>query len=169
MATKLPAETVRLITETACACYQERLDKAVQENKDNRLHNTKLLLERYQELKAFSENAVYDAQQVAELQTITELMGMTGRSSALIVESLESSTAKTSTLISHIDKMLDFYREHNEEPRRWSVVKGMYLDNPRKKAGELADMLFCDESTIYRLNRAAIKDLSTLFFGVILE
>lgn len=169
MAAELSKETVRLITQCAIDVYQQQVDKAQAAAKDSRLHNTKKLLENYQELKAFSENAVYDAERVAELQTITELMSMSSRSSSLVTESIKTSVAKTAAMMAHIDKMLNFYREHNEEPRRWDVVKAMYLDNPRKKAGELADMFFCDESTIYRWNRAAIKDLSTLFFGVVLE
>ena len=49
--------------------------------------------------------------------------------------------------------------------RKWETIRYLYLDENEKTVQDLAKMYYVDERTIYRYNRAALQDLSALFFG----
>ena len=171
---------LRKITETASLVaidsYRKEAEKARQENKDRRLYNTRLLMEKYRGLVKYAEDAVYEVSQIdedMELQSLIELMENRGDYTALSVECIQERVARTKVVLHHINKMLEFYcfrcesSGKQEIKRKWETIKFLYLDEKEKTVQELAEKFFVDERTVYRYNRTALQDLSALFFGSI--
>lgn len=175
---KLTDEQRREIIETASrvaiAQYHKETDRQKKAIKDRRLHNTKLLMERYREFVIHSKSAVYDAAQVdddTDFDTLLDLMGLGDGGRQLSVASVQESAARTRILVHHIDQMLDYFKcrceksRKSEDARRYRVIKGMYLDESEKMAQELADEETVDVSTIYKDAKMAMQQLSALIFG----
>ena len=148
------------------------VEKHREQNRDRRLHNTKMLMEKYRGFVVHSESAVYDALQVdgdEELRDIMELMdcGEKGFS----VESVRQSVARTRILVHHVNRMLEFYEyrcknsKKSEDARRFRVIKAVYLDEENKTPETLAEEEHVEVRTIYRDLKAAIQELSALIFG----
>jgi len=185
MATKDKSENISLtnaqlkkITEVASQAaieaYRKEIEVVRQENRDKRLYNTRLLLEKYRGLVKYSEDAIFDAIQLdedMELQTLIELMGAGKESVSLSVESIQERTGKVRVILNHVTKMLEYYRfrcESSGKPevvRKWETVYYLYLADNEKTVQELAEAFYVDERTVYRYNRAALQDLSALLFG----
>ncbi len=158
----------------AIEAYRKEIEKERQENRDKRLYNTRLLMEKYRGMVKYAEDAVYEASQVdddLELQELVELMSTSKDSYSLTVESIQERVGKVRVILDHVTKMLDFYRHRCETSgkpeiiRKWDTVRYLYLEEEEKTVQDLAEMYFVDERTIYRYNRAAMQDLSALFFG----
>lgn len=174
----ISAAQLKKITETASLvaidAYRKKVERERQENRDKRLYNTRLLMEKYRGMVKYSEDAVYEASQLDddfELQTLVEMMS-TGRDSySLSVESIQERVGKVRVILDHVTKMLDFYHHRCQSSgkpeimRKWDTINYLYLIEDEKTVQELAEMYYVDERTVYRYNRAALQDLSALFFG----
>ena len=91
----------------------------------------------------------------------------------LTVESIQVRAARTRIILSHVNKMLEFYHHRcslsgkTEIERKWLVIYHLYVSNDEKTIAELASEFCVDERTVYRYNRMALEELSALFFGSI--
>ncbi len=168
---------IRLAAETgaqaALKAYREESERIKRENADRRLRNTKLLLRNYRAFKAHAENAVYSAQEVDEnAYDIIDLMSDRSNDSNVFVESIKCSIIRTVTIVNHIDTMLKLYEAycnntHNpEDQRRWSVICGVYINDPPKTIKQLANDFVCTERTIYRDIDDACEKIAALIFGI---
>lgn len=170
----MTADDIKLISETAAKVAvseykkQEEIGKA--EFADKRIHNTKLLLKNYRQLKAHCEQAVFDsAQAVSTSDVVRELMSL--RESSTIT-AIVTSVQKTHTLLVHVDKCLNIYKTQceiygKEQDRRgWRVINAMYLADEKQTAEELAELEFVEKRTIYHDIERAVEALSALLFGV---
>ena len=134
---ELRREIVELVIET----YHKEQEKERKARRDNRLHNTKLLMEKYRGFVIHSESAVYDAAHVQDDN------------------------------LHHIDRMLRFYEycctssRKPEDARRLRVIKALYIDEEKKSMDEIAAAEHVDTRTIYRDHNAALQELSALLFG----
>lgn len=176
----LSREIIKTIAQTASDValkrYKEEYNKDKEVQRDNRLYNTRLLLERYKGLVEYSEEAVSDAMQIDDddiLEELLELMNRGKSSSILSVESIQERAARTRIIVDHINKMLEFYRFHcessskNEVLRKWETIYYMYLGDITMNALEIAEKIGVEERSVYRYQKSAIQDLSALFFGVV--
>lgn len=159
--------------KAALAAYKREAERTVHERVDRRLHNTELLLKNYRMFKSHAENAVYSAQDIDEdAYDIIDLMSDRGNDSDMVVESIKQSVARTATIVSHIDTMLNLYRTYcitsgtPEELRRWDVVSGLYIEEPPKTIRQLANDHICTERTIYRDIDDAYGKIAALIFGI---
>ena len=142
----------------------------------SRFQNTKLLLEKYKGLEEHSKGAVQSASQVDDDMDLEELVhimkGYDERYEAS-VPSIMKSAAFTSTVVHHVQRMLDFYKrccdvsQKPEDSRRYRVIHYLYLAEPeeRKSFQQIADQEMVDISTIYKDHKLALRQLSALFFG----
>lgn len=162
----------------ACEQFEARLAEQEQSYRDKRLHNTKLLLERYRGLSRYRDEAVYNAAQINDDDMIEELfdaMSCGNKRYELAVDAIQERAAQVAVILHHVDKMLEFYKKDclasrkGEIVNKWKTIQAMYLDENEKSAEELAGEMFVDERTVYRYQKAAVQDLSTLFFGIIVE
>ena len=176
---RLSAEQLKKITETASRVaieeYHKEFDRCRQENRDKRLYNTRLLMEKYRGMVKYSESAVHDAAQLEDDLTLQVLLDVMRRSydsnTTLSVQSIQERAGKVRIIIDHVTRMLDYYKFRCKSSgkveilRKWEVIKALYLDEEIKTVQDLAEAYFVDERTIYRYTRAALQDLSALFFG----
>lgn len=169
---------LKKITETASLvaieAYRKEVERERLENRDKRLYNTRLLMEKYRGMVKYAEDAVYEARQLDddfELQALVEMMSTGKDSYSLSVESIQERVGKVRVILDHVTKMLDFYHHRcemsgkQEIMRKWDTIRYLYLDEDEKTVQDLAEMYYVDERTVYRYNRAALQDLSALFFG----
>ncbi len=162
----------------ACEQFEAKFAEQEQVYRDKRLYNTKLLLERYRGLSRYRDKAVFDAAQIDDDKMIKELfdaMSCGNKSYELTVDAIQKRAAQVAVILHHVDKMLEFYKKDclasrkDEVVNKWRTIQAMYLDENEKNAQELAGEFFVDERTVYRYQKAAVQDLSTLFFGIIVE
>lgn len=170
--TQLTPELKREIVELTIETYRKEAEKQKEARRDRRLHNTKMLMEKYRGFVIHSQSAVFEATQVDEdkhFNDLLELMDSGGRGSS--VESVRESAARTHIMVQHIQRMLEFYEfccnrsKKPEDARRLRVIKALYIDEDKKTPEELAKMECVDVRTIYRDNQAALNELSALLFG----
>lgn len=173
----LPAYVVKQISEVAAAKAVERYTLAEQENrarlKDRRLNNAKLLLRKYKLLKEYSNNAIYDANQIAD-ESMVEIMDAMGMSAGEVrkIESIQRNVIATNMIMEHVKTMLEVYEglckasQKPEAKRRWRVVTGMFLADDIKSAQEIADIEHISVSMVYTDVDNACDELSSLFFGL---
>ena len=139
---------------------------------DKRLHNTKLLLRNFRLFKAHVQNAVFDsAAEENPLQILRDMM-MPGRSDSIIVESIKKSSARTATIVYHIEKMIRIYHAYcaesgrSDDVRRWRIIDALYISDHRQSISELAAAECVVDRTIYKDIDAACDTLAPLIFGI---
>ena len=69
-------EIIGITSQVAIEKYQKAMENHRKEARDRRLHNTKLLLERYRSFVVHSESAVYDATQVEDDMDFESLLDL---------------------------------------------------------------------------------------------
>lgn len=150
---------------------EDERNKKIAEMPDLRLHNVKLLLRNYRLLKAHAENAVYEWPCDETPQEILESL-MIGRDDTVKVESIKKSAARTSIIVRHMETMMNLYHAYcvtcgsDGELRRWRVVSGLYIEEPRRTAPELAKTERVVERMIYKDVDAACETIAALMFGI---
>lgn len=136
---------------------------------DRRLHNTRLLLRTYRELREFCSNAVYERTSLKAEDVMEDIMSMRG--DHVIIESIKASAERTMLTVEHVDKMLNVYRiccsqSSPENRRRYKVIKAMFINKEEMKIGEISKKFSVDKSTIYKDVEIAVERLTPLFFGI---
>lgn len=148
-------------------------ERTAKDQRIRRLHNTKMLLRIYRELKAHSDNSIFEISQITDEDVFDVLSLMTsGRLNPEIeVESIKNSAARTRIIIEHIDNMLALYTQRcsrygrAEECRRDRVIHAMYIDEPPMTAQEIAGIEQVDLRTVYKDVDSACEKLSAYIFG----
>lgn len=153
---------------------QQRLTQA--ERADRRLRNTKLLLRNYRCFKDHCESAIFEAKLHADESSesffdVMDTLDLSG-SSALYVESIKRSAARTLIIVKHIDNMLRLYdiycvqSRNPEEERRNKVIHGLYIDENCLSIKDLSEYLHVTDRTIYRDIDIACERIAALIFGI---
>lgn len=161
---------------------KNREDKK-QKQFDTRKFNTQLLLQNYRNMKTHISNSVYSSEQIKLLERerkefkidFDEPMDDT------YIKSIIKSKITTRILIEQVDVFLNYYKTKcqnspkEEERRRWEVINLLYVaekdefGNKIEKSvpfEEIADILHTTTRTVNRDKKAAIRELSVLFFGI---
>ena len=176
---QLTAEQRREITELASRVAIEQYHKEADRNRkairDKRLHNTKLLMEKYRGFVEHSKSAVFEATQIdddTDFETLmSDLMGGDGTGKIPTVRSIQESAAHTRIIVHHIDHMLEYYKfrcEHSpkpEEMRRYRTIYYLYIADDEKNAQQISEIENVDITTVYRDLKAGLRQLSALIFG----
>lgn len=154
------------VAADAMIISQRRTEK---EKVDRRLHNTDLLLRNYRTLKACCENAVYESKKEEVTEVLDDIMTM--KDDKVIVESIKSSSKRTTIMVRHIDKMIDVYRIYcgkmsEKDKRRYKVIKSLYISKQPMTIAEISKKFGVSKVTIYDDIKIAKERLSSLFFGV---
>lgn len=138
-----------------------------------RLHNTRLLLANYRNLKEHVSGAVYKGRAMKE-SALDILDGLDKHEleDNYYIDSIKQTQQRTLIILAHIDEMLNLYRiscEQSgkpEEMRRYRVLYATYIDPERKSAEEIASENHTQIRTYYSDLGKAIKPLSALLFGI---
>ena len=139
------------------------------EQRDRRLHNTRLLLKHYREFKEHCKQGVYDSRLV-ETDSDIMLSLMSVKDDSVFLQSVTTSILRTRTLIEHMDNMLSVYKsiakdEGEVEQRRYKIIRETYITAKKKTTKELAEELKVTVRTVQIDLKAAEEKLSVLFFG----
>lgn len=176
--TYLTAEMKKEIVELTIATLRREEERQRKEVRDKRLHNTELLLKNYRSFVIHSESAVSNASQIdddIDLDTLLDLMGCRGIDPDISVLSVQESAARTRILVTHIDRMLDYFKyrcDHSGRPedrRQWRIIRDRYLvpEDEQKTFQKIADEEFLTLSAIYKSHKEAIRHVSALIFGYV--
>lgn len=175
---KKEKDIVKIAAEAGAKAAMERLEteRARQDEtrRDKRLHNTRLLLRNYRELKSYIDLAIYRVEQDDEEDAIDLLDLALNRavSGELQIDSIKRSVRRTATIMRHIDNMIALYSAYcsqslkPEEKRHYRVVRALYIDFPPLSVYEIAEREGIAERTVYKDVDAAIEKLSALIFGI---
>lgn len=174
---KIPKGAMLAITtaasEAAVKAYENARNESLHRTKDNRLHNTKLLMSKYRSFKEYCGNAIYETAQLCreENEEILELMGVNA-GSCVQVGSIRNGVVVTTVIMEHVDTMLDCYKarclksKKPESQRRWRVLSKAFLDDKAMTAQEIADEENISKSSVYLDIDIACEELSSLIFGL---
>lgn len=148
--------------------------KFASDNKDKRLHNTKLLICNYRMFKAHAEKSVYSATECED--SVFDILAMMSdgdfSKAETTVKSIKNSAARTAIMVNHITAMVETYEiwcqrsGKSENERRCRVLKALYIDDNPHTPDEIAEKENIDKRTVYRDIDAATKMLSALIFGI---
>lgn len=167
--TEAPNLSKELVEKIAAEMRRERLVQKKQ-TQDHRLHNTKLLLKKYRQLKAHIDT------ETPKLK-LTSVEEERLKDSDFALLSVIRSKAKSKQLMMQVDAYLDAYRNlcsnqgkdrnmAEEAWRRYMVIDYLYTGPKKLKATEIAELYHYDVRTVYKDCNKAINELSVIFFGV---
>ncbi len=154
--------------------YREEHEKAEKERQSRVLNSAKTLVMNYRRFKKMCESSVYDKETTTEgdLKEILELMSGWHRNNDIEVLSIKDKVIRTRMIMNHVDAMLKVYEvqcyasPEPEEPRRFRIIKGLYLDEIPQTVQDLSEMESITVSTVYRDCEKAFRKLAVLFFGI---
>ncbi|MEG0133514.1 MAG: hypothetical protein RR891_06125 [Clostridium sp.] len=124
------------------------------------LHNTKLLLKHYNSLKKHSERAVFN---VNDVEDVEEYPG----DDRAYVLSIRRSKLRTIIMVSHIEMALEELKEkkiREDNYDQYKALKLYYIDKMGYE--EIQEKLSCGKNSPPRWINIAMKDLSILLFGL---
>lgn len=158
--------------DAAIAHIEEKQRKEAKEKHDTRLRNTKLLLKNYRSFKEHSIKAVYSAQQAEDVEDILSLMWDPNNRGKQIVESIKASAVRTKIIMSHIDSMLNTYKQicesskNSTDQRRYNVLYDRYISDEIITIDEIAKRYSIDPRTVYLDIDTGTDVMAALIFGV---
>lgn len=122
-------DLVRLAAKTGAEAYRRERDAEIQEMRDKRLRNTKLLLQNYHAIRASVDHSVsYAEDSDTALDVLAELMVGKG---TFFADSIRRNVAKSAILLDHIDSMLEVYKERCSKStltaRRFQIIQMQHL------------------------------------------
>lgn len=177
---RLTEEELKKICEEAAdrglAKYIKEQEKADAKKRRSLLYNTKKLLENYNMLKDYVDNAVSTYKEAAEVDdsivNIDVLIGFRLMDSDRRLNSQARGINAVKMMLAHIDRMLEVYRNEcitsssNTKRRRWDIVEMMYLNRDKKTTMQIAEYYNMDIRGIQAEAKSARSDLTILFFGL---
>ncbi len=144
--------------------------------RDNRLHNTKMLIENYRLFKAHAEKALYSAQDIDNNESVFDVLALMSdkafTAAENTAEAIKQSAVRTQIMVNHITAMVEIYRiwcERTGKPenmRQYRAIYGLYIADVQMTIDEVAEEESVDRRTIYRDINSALEVLSALIFGV---
>ena len=170
-------EAIRIGVEAGTAAAEKRLEEGKKEQAKGRykrrLHNTRLLLANYRNLKEHVSGAVFNGRKAKE-SALDILDGLDNfeYEDAYYISSIKQSQQRTLIILTHIDEMLNLYRisceqsGKEEEMRRYRILNAAYIDPEKKSPEEIARENHVEKRTYYSDLGKAIKPLSALVFGI---
>lgn len=144
--------------------------------RDNRLHNTRMLIENYRLFKAHAEKALYSAQDIDNNESVFDILALMSDKAFTAAEStaeaIKQSAVRTQIMVNHITAMLEIYRiwcertGKAENMRQYRVICALYIDDTPMTVDEVAEKECVACRTVYRDIESALEVLSALIFGV---
>ena len=177
MSMRAAEEAIRIGVEIGTATAEKKLEegkrKAEKGRYKRRLHNTRLLLANYRNLKDHASGAVFSGKKAKE-NALDVLDGLDRfeYEDKYYIEAIKQSQQRTMIILTHIDEMMNLYRiacEQSDKPeamRRYRVLYATYCDPERPTVTEIVSVNGIEERTYYRDIGLAIKPLTALIFGI---
>lgn len=168
-------QIIAISSENAAKVAIDKVEKErkhqVKKQQSKMLHNTKLLLTTYRDLKCNASDSVYSKTQMEEsAEDILDAM-MNVYDDHIIVDSIRRSATRTAIMVQHIERMLEIYEMYAKagnciDKRQYDVIYEMYISPEKSTVNELAKKHNCSKETIYKDIHLVIQKLSALIFGI---
>lgn len=149
--------------KAATEAVKEFRMKEKQDNSKNTLHNTRLLLKKYNELVNNIENSIDRVNQLEDslinYDDIDE--------DELYIKSIKRSKIKTLIMIAHIDKAMETLKENQIKKgtiEKYEILEEFYLKGV--KYDDIVQLHYCGVNTPRRWISEMVDDLSVLLFGI---
>lgn len=151
---------ISLLVSSDVISFLKNKDKVT---KDKALHNTKLLLRHYIQLKKHCDIVNDRLEEDKETFWDHEFLDL---------DALMQNKAKTVKIMKIVDKSLDHYKNDCmkakglNESRRYDMIKMKYLDKTKLSDDDIAIRYDIDRSTVIRNIKSACEELSILMYGI---
>ena len=150
-------------SKAATEAVKEFRMKERQENSKNTLHNTRLLLKKYNELVDNVENSIDRVNQLDDNPIDYDDLD----EDKLYIKSIKKSKIKTLIMIAHIDKAMETLKENQIKKgtvEKYEVLEEFYLKGV--KYDDIVQLHYCGVNTPRRWMAEMVEDLSILLFGI---
>ena len=137
---------------------KEFKDEEREEKKKKVLHNTKLLLRNFNNLKTHSDKAKYD---ISEMDIEAE-----SEDDKVYILSIRRSKLRTLVMVSHIEMAMKELKENKIRAgaiEQYRALEMFYIE--KKSYGEIREKLNCGQNTPSRWINECVDELSVLLFG----
>lgn len=137
-----------------------------QQQKKKVFHNTRLLMEHYNELKDHIEKAISDIEQLKKERWVPSEIDIRC-SDETYIESIKISKTRTLIMVSHIDVAMRSLKENQKllgTPEKYKALEKFYKD--RQTYEKIAEDLNCSTATARRWINEMIRELSVNLFGI---
>lgn len=156
-------------TENAVKQLEKQRQDKIKNKYDRRLRNTEMLLRNYNSFKEHAENATYTDIKDNGLEDVFDY---DSEIDDLFINSILKTKRRTEIILKHINNCLEYYNlkclasEREDIQRRSQVIKMLYTNEETMTFEDIAEELNCTTKTVSNTKKAAIKELSVLFFGI---
>lgn len=150
------------LDETIKRAIKEYDKEKTAEKRKGVLHNTRLLLRHYNDLKTHYELAIDESDQI-EIEFDINAYDITD----VYIQSTMRSRVKTLIMVSHIDMAMEQLKHKYKQSgmmEKYKALEMVYLEN--KTYEDVGEQLNCGKATIGRWVNHAVSDLSVFLFGV---
>lgn len=125
------------------------------------LHNTRILMEQYIEMRKHCENAVSESEEMDSVEFAIF------KSESAHLESVRRSKLKTAMMITNIDRAMDELREEYQEKGvlyKYEAFRMHYIEGLPYE--EIAERQNCGKNTPSRWSKELIRKMSAKLFGI---
>lgn len=139
---------------------KEVIKELARQQKDKRLHNTRLLMKNYTALKNHIENVNED---IEDFEIEVEM----GSKDNLWIMSIARSKIRTAKMVAYVESAMDLVKEKfekNSEAEKFRAFEMFYLD--KKTNEEIQEELNCGKNSPKRWSDLIIEELNVLLWGI---
>lgn len=172
----------KLVSEGVSMGIRQGLEQAKNEENlkekityDIKLKNTRLLLKNYRKFVSFCEQATVSEKELesATVEDILDKLYCAVYDEVTIVQSILVSKKRTEIILTHIEKIINFYifdsenSKNNEKNRRAHVLEDLYIKGKKQpRTSEIAKKYCISERQVNRDKNVAIEEIAVLMFGI---
>ena len=139
---------------------KEVIKELTKQQKDKRLHNTRLLMKNYIALKNHIENVNEDME---EFEIEVEM----GSKDNIWIMSIARSKIRTAKMVAYVESAMDIVKEkfeNNLESEKFRAFEMHYID--KKTNEEIQEELNCGKNSPKRWSDLIIEELNILLWGI---
>lgn len=150
------------IKQIAKEAALEAIKEIMFQKKDKRLHNTRLLMKNYNNLKEHINSKESDEKIVIKIDEELEL-----KSDYIWLESVVRSKTRTAKMMKYVDDKIDFLEKRYKEKQEYEKFKAfeLYFINEMTNE-EIQEELNCSKNIPKKWTDIIVKELSVLLWGI---
>ncbi len=139
---------------------KEVIKELAKQQKDKRLHNTRLLMKNYNSLKNHLENVNED---IKDFEIEVEM----GSKDSIWIMSIARSKIRTAKMVGYVESAMKLIKdkfEKNLEAEKFRAFEMYYID--KKTNEEIQEELNCGKNSPKRWSDLIIEELNVLLWGI---
>lgn len=158
----LSKNQLEIIAEAVLKEHQKQMDKKIENKKDWRLRNTKILLKNYHLLHKHCDEIAEDLEAFEEIIFDPEELNL---------RALMKYKAKTKKMLDYFETSWGSYQSYCKNRgssyiRRCDVLYKLYISSIKFTKTKIAELYDVDERTVRRDEKKALEELSVFLFGI---